>query len=128
MYCAFAPTFNKPNRSLQAAGADLKAARKALFPSLVINSQLGWQAFNAAFLFNTPASLTYNLFGGLTAPLLNRRRLKSMVMRSAAEQRRAVVNYEKTLSNAFREVITAIQKLENMRLAFDRKNREADCS
>ena len=122
----FRTDIQQAEQELQAAGADLKAARKALFPSLVINSQLGWQAFNAAFLFNTPASLTYNLFGGLTAPLLNRRRLKSMVLRTSAEQRRAVVNYEKTLSNAFREVITAIQKLENMRLAFDRKNREAD--
>lgn len=122
----FRTDIQQAEQELQAAGADLKAARKALFPSLVINSQLGWQAFNAAFLFNTPASLTYNLFGGLTAPLLNRRRLKSMVLRTSAEQRRAVVNYEKTLSNAFREVITAIQKLENMRLAFDRKNREAE--
>lgn len=122
----FRTDIQQAERELQAAGADLKAARKALFPSLVINSQLGLQAFNAAFLLNAPASITYNLFGGLTGPLLNRRRLKSMLVRSAAEQKKAVVQYEKTLSNAFREVITAIQKLENMRLAFDRKSRETE--
>ncbi|AEA45832.1 efflux transporter outer membrane subunit [Fluviicola taffensis] len=97
---------------LKAQNADVKAAKAAFYPNLTLNANLGYQAFRAAFLFESPASIAYNVVGGLVTPLLNRRALKADLMASKASQQEAYLNYEKTILQAFTEVYQLV-KLDN---------------
>lgn len=95
---------------LKATNADVHAAKVAFYPSLNINSNLGFQAFRAALLFEAPSSIAYNIAGGLVSPLLNRRALKAELMSSKASQKEAYVNFEKSIFTAFSEVYEIVQK------------------
>ncbi|MFS4417314.1 efflux transporter outer membrane subunit [Maribacter sp. 2307ULW6-5] len=97
---------------LRSKNADVRAAKAAFYPSLNINANLGYQAFRSALLFDTPASVAYNLAGGLTAPLLNRRALKAELLLSKASQTEAYLNYERTVVTAFGEVFETVQKTQ----------------
>lgn len=97
---------------LKASNADVRAAKVAFYPTLTLNANLGYQSFRAAFLFESPASIAYNVLGGLATPLLNRRTLKADLMASKASQQAAYLNYEKTILHAFTEVYQLL-KLDN---------------
>lgn len=105
------PDIRAAERALEAARADLSAARAALFPTLTISAGIGYDAFNAALLFSTPASLAWSVLGGITAPLLNRRMLMAELMASTAAQRGALLNYERTVTRAVSEVYVTLAKL-----------------
>lgn len=98
---------------LKAANADVKAAKAAFYPNLTLNANLGYQSFRAAFLFESPASIAYNIAGGLVTPLLNRRALKADLMAGKASQKEAYLNYEKSILNAFTEVYQLLLLDEN---------------
>jgi multidrug efflux system outer membrane protein len=107
------PDIKAAEYELRAQRADVKSAKAAFYPSLTLNGNLGYQAFNAAFLFETPASIAYNVTGGLLMPLLNRRALKADLMLSRASHREAYLNYEKTILKSFTEVYQLTQQLDN---------------
>ncbi|MBC7485409.1 MAG: TolC family protein [Cytophagaceae bacterium] len=107
------PDIKAAEYELKAQRADVKSAKAAFYPSLTLNGNLGYQSFNAAFLFETPASIAYNVAGGLLMPLLNRRALKADLMLSKASQREAYLNYEKTILKSFTEVFQLTQQLDN---------------
>lgn len=98
---------------LKAANADVKAAKAAFYPNLTLNANLGYQSFRAAFLFESPASIAYNIAGGLVTPLLNRRALKADLMAGKASQKEAYLNYEKSILHAFTEVYQLLLLDEN---------------
>ncbi len=100
---------------LRANNADVKAAKTAFYPALTLNANLGYQSFRAAFLFESPASIAYNVVGGLVTPLLNRRALKADLMASKASQQAAYLNYEKTILQAFTEVYQLLKLDDNFR-------------
>jgi NodT family efflux transporter outer membrane factor (OMF) lipoprotein len=98
---------------LKAANADVKVAKAAFYPNLTLNANLGYQSFRAAFLFESPASIAYNIAGGLVTPLLNRRALKADLMAGKASQKEAYLNYEKSILHAFTEVYQLLLLDEN---------------
>lgn len=104
------PDLQAAHFELKARNADVYAAKVAFYPSFTINSTLGYQAFRAALLFESPASIAYNLAGGLVTPLLNRRVLKAELMSSKAYQQEAYLSYEKSIVHAFTEVYETVQK------------------
>lgn len=99
--------------NLRANNANVKAAKAAFYPTLTLNANLGYQSFRAAFLFESPASIAYNVFGGLVTPLLNRRALKADLMAGKASQQEAYLNYEKTILQAFTEVYQLLKLGDN---------------
>ncbi len=111
---------------LKAANADVKSAQAAFYPTLNINAALGLQSFNALLLLEAPASMAYNLAGGLAAPLINRRKLKAELMANKVEQKQAYINYEKTVVNSFREVYIALNNIKNTKQMYDLKKEEVD--
>ncbi|MNJ91860.1 Cation efflux system protein CusC precursor [compost metagenome] len=98
---------------LRANNANVKAAKAAFYPTLTLNANLGYQSFRAAFLFESPASIAYNVFGGLVTPLLNRRALKADLMAGKASQQEAYLVYEKTILQAFTEVYQLLKLGDN---------------
>lgn len=109
---------------LMASNADVRSARAAFYPTLNINAAIGLQSFTAMLLLESPASLAYNVFGGLTAPLLNRRQIKADLMASRSEQKQAYIQYGKTVLNGFTEVYIAVNDIKNTNEMYALKSEE----
>lgn len=109
---------------LKANDAELTAAKKAFFPNLVINGSLGLNAFRAALLLDAPSSFAYQLFGGMVAPLLNRRELKANLLAAQSKKREQYLVLEKTIVTAFSEVYQLIQSDQILQQQTDLKTQQ----
>ncbi|MFN8436535.1 MAG: TolC family protein [Cytophagales bacterium] len=119
------PDIRQAEMNLQALNFNVNAARKAFYPKLNITGLAGFQTFNFKYLID-PASVTYNLVGGLVAPLINRSAIKSDFKMAKAMQLEALYEYQKTILNAYREVNTQIAILNNLSTAFELKQKEVN--
>ncbi|MDB4975726.1 MAG: efflux system, outer rane lipoprotein NodT family [Myxococcaceae bacterium] len=108
------PDVRQAELQLSAAKLDVKSARASFYPSLSIDAAVGYEAFNVKHLVTTPESLLYNLAGNLTAPLLNRRAIKALYFSANARQLQAVYNYERTLLQAYTEVVNNLAMIKNL--------------
>ncbi|MEO8269294.1 MAG: TolC family protein, partial [Aureliella sp.] len=108
-------------RELQAAGLDVKVARARFYPSLGISAGVGYRAFNPKYLLTSPESLIYNVAGDLVAPLINKRAIRADYLTANAMQLQAVYNYQRTILNAYIEVINQVAKVENYRQSIEIK-------
>ncbi len=113
-------------RELAAAGLEVQVARANFFPSLNINAGVGYRAFDAGFLFSTPASLIYNAFGDVVAPLVNRAAIKAAYMTANAEQLQAIYRYQQTVLNAFTEVMNYMSKVEKYGQSIEIKKQQLE--
>lgn len=108
------PDIRQAEYNLTASKLDLKAARAAFYPSLNIIGAYGFQAFKTGFLFHTPESIAYTIFGGLTAPLINRNAIKAEFKSSTALQREAMYNYQQSIINGYVEVYNEISRIRRL--------------
>ncbi len=117
------PDLREAQHQMTAAGFNSSAAAKAFYPGLQLSPYIGFNAFKAALLFQ-PASIAYGALAGITAPLFNRHQLKAEQLVAHAEQREAVLQYQKKLLAAFREVRTLKAGLDNGNKAYALKQEE----
>ncbi len=113
-------------RELAAAGLEVQVARANFYPSLNISAGVGYRAFNSGFLFSTPASLVYNAFGDVVAPLINRAAIKAAYMTANAEQLQAAYNYQQTVLNAFTEVMNYMSKVDKYGKSIEIKKQQLE--
>lgn len=118
------PDIKQAEFELVATKSDVKSAKAAFYPSLNINANMGFHAFNSALLLENPASTAYQIFGGLTAPLLNRRVLKAHLLASKTAQKQAYINYERSVINGFKEVYNSIYQLASAKKMTELKDEE----
>lgn len=118
------PDIREAEESLRAAKLDVRAAKKAFYPSININANLGYQAMQSRLVFD-PASLAFQLAAGLAAPLVNQRGLKSNYAKSVAEKQIAYVAYNKTVITGFTEVYRLVRRIGNTNQIVDLKKQEA---
>ncbi|HVU89598.1 MAG TPA: TolC family protein [Pirellulales bacterium] len=107
------PDIREAERNLQAAGIDIRVARASFFPKVIITSGVGYEAFQPQFLFYTPESLIYSVAGGLVAPVVNRRAIQAEFLNANARQLQALYEYQRTVLNAFTEVVNRVSKVQN---------------
>jgi len=115
------PDIKQAELDLAAARLDIQVAKAQFYPSLGISAGIGYQAFNPAYLFNTPKSLLYSLAGDITAPLVNRNAIKAAYYNANAKQIQAAYNYERTVLNAYVEVANQLAKINNLEKSYDLK-------
>ncbi|MEQ6118648.1 TolC family protein [Reichenbachiella sp. MALMAid0571] len=118
------PDIRQAELELAAARLDIKVAKARFYPSLGISAGLGFQAFNPAYLVNTPESLLYSLAGDITAPLINRNAIKATYVNANAKQIQAIYNYERTILNAYIEVANQLSNISNLKSSYDLKARQ----
>lgn len=118
------PDIKQAELELAAARLDVKVARARFYPSLDIIAGVGYEAFDPSFLIRTPESMLYNLAGELSVPLINRRAIKSAYYNANAKQIQAVYNYERTVLNAYIEVVNKLSKVGNLGKTYDRKEKQ----
>ncbi len=110
---------------LRAAKLDVKSAKANFYPAFRITAGAGLQAFNPAFLVN-PESMLFSLAGDLVAPLVNRNAIKATYYNANARQIQAVYNYERTILNAYVEVVNQLSGISNYSKSYDTKSKEVD--
>lgn len=112
------PDVRQAELDLNAAKLDVSVARASFFPALSIEAGVGYQSFNITHLLATPESLLYNLAGNLMAPLLNRAGIEAQYRSANARQLQAVFNYERTLLQAYTDVVNQLVKFENLQKGY----------
>ena len=114
----------KAENELIASKLDVQVARAEFFPSFMITSGIGFNAFNPKFLLKTPESMLINLAGDMVAPLINRNALKANFYTANSKQIQAIFNYERSVLNAYIEVYNGISNLENLKISFENKQNQ----
>ena len=117
------PDIRQAEQQLIAATAQIGAAKAEYFPRISLTGFLGTQSRALSNLLTTPAA-TWSAGLGAVAPLFNAGRTRANVQFTEAVQREAVVNYQRTIYTAFREVSdslagyrkTAEQRVQQERL------------
>ncbi len=107
-------------REISAAGLDVAAARARFFPRLDITARVGTEAFNPRYLFD-PGALIASAAGDVIAPLINKKAIQADYLTANARQLQAVYDYQRTVLNAFIEVVNSITKVENYRRSVEIK-------
>ncbi|WP_010134285.1 TolC family protein [Ochrovirga pacifica] len=111
---------------LAASKLNVKVAKARFYPSLGLSANVGYQAFKAKYLLNSPESLLYSIAGDLVAPLINKRAIKADYKNANRKQIQAVYNYEQTVLNAYVQVVNKLSKIDNMKKSFDLKKHEVE--
>jgi outer membrane protein, multidrug efflux system len=119
------PDIRQSELQLKAANVDLKVARANFFPSVRITAGTGFQAFNPAYLFK-PESMVYSLAGDLMAPVINRNAITAAYKSAGARQVQEVYNYERTILNAYLEVINQLSMVNNAANSYKTKQKEVE--
>lgn len=120
------PDIKQSELALQAAALDVKAARAEFYPSLEIGASIGTQAFKPSYLATLPESLLYSLIGELTAPLINRNRIKAEYNIANARQVQSVIQYNKTLLGAVNEISNQLSLVDNLQKNYGFKQQQVD--
>jgi NodT family efflux transporter outer membrane factor (OMF) lipoprotein len=101
------PDIRAAEENLVAQHALVYAAKAAYFPRISLTGLLGFQSNQLSNLFTGP-SRAWTFVPQLTQPIFTAGRLKSNVKFARAQQDLALVQYEQTIQNAFREVSDAL--------------------
>lgn len=119
------PDIQQAEWELEAAQANVAAARAAFLPSVNLSPYVGFNSFRARLLLD-PASFVYGAAAGLTAPIFNMKQIRSHHKIAAARAVEAVYNYQKTLLNSYGEVMTNLESIKNNTLALALKEEEVN--
>ena len=112
------PDIRATEQSLIAAGARIEVARKAYFPRISLSGFLGFESSSLSNLFS-PSRTVWGFIPQVTQPIFTGGRLKSNVRFTQAQRDLLLVDYERTVQNAFREVSDALvahRKLREVRV------------
>lgn len=119
------PDIREAELQLAASKLDIAVARANFYPSVRITGGVGFQSFKPTFLIS-PESLLFNLAGDLVAPLINRNALHAAYNSATAKQVQHVYNYERTILNAYVDVVNQLNKAQNYTQSFTTKTQEVD--
>jgi multidrug efflux system outer membrane protein len=107
------PDIANAEAQLIAANADINTARAALFPSIRLTGQGGFESTALSSLFNGPG-LFWSLVASVTQPIFEGGRLSGQVDLTEARYEELVQTYRSTVINAFRDAedtLVAIRQL-----------------
>lgn len=112
------PDIRAAEHLLSASRLDIKVAKAAFYPSLILNGGAGYQALNPALLLKTPESLALMIAGSLAGPLINRNAIKADYLSANSRKMQAVYAYERSVLNGYVEVANEISNITNLSKSF----------
>jgi multidrug efflux system outer membrane protein len=108
------PDIQQAEAQLMAANANIGVARAQFFPNLSLSGEAGAGGVNFANLFSAVLGT-----GTITQPLFEGGKLRGQLELSKAQKEEEVLNYQKTILGAFRDVsdaLIAAQKTRDTRI------------
>lgn len=118
------PDIRQAKLALESAVELKESAKLALKPSIVLSGILGVQGFQPAYLFQLPASMAYQLIGGISAPWLNRSAITSEILRTDAQWKSLDLAYQNALVKGYLEWDTQVKSLSYLQKQNQLKERE----
>lgn len=97
------PDIQSAEQQLVAANARIGVAKAAYFPQITLTAAGGYQSSALTSLFTGPAGL-WNFGAQLTQPIFTGGRIRSGVRLSEAQQQEALLFYQQSIQQSFREV------------------------
>lgn len=113
--------------SLQAANADIGAARAAFFPSLSLTASTGRSSDALSTLFSA-GTRTWSFVPSITAPIFHAGALKASLDASKLGKDIAVAQYEKAIQSAFAEVADALATRDHLQAQLTAQQALVDAS
>jgi len=101
------PDLREAEQNLVAANAQVGVAKANLFPSITLTAAGGSVSSALSSLFSGPAR-TWSVGGELLQPLLNSQRNLYQLDLADAQKRQALLQYQKSVQTAFKEVSDAL--------------------
>ena len=108
------PDIQQAEATLISANAQIGVARAQFFPSLSISASGGVGGDSLSSIFD-PAGKTIYGIGTLAQPLFEGGKLRGQLQLSQETQKEMVLNYQKTIAGAFRDVSNALIALNKQR-------------
>ena len=101
------PDVREAEAQLMAMNAQIGVAKAAYFPSISLTGDGGVQSIALSRLFTGPAGM-WSFVGQAAQPLYTGGSLRNGVRLAQAQQQQAVLTYQQTIQQAFREVSNAL--------------------
>lgn len=101
------PDIRQAEQQLIGFNARIGVAKAAYFPQITLTADAGYQSSALTSLFSGPAGL-WSFGGALTQPIFEGGRLRNNVRLTEAQKKEAVLVYQQTIQEAFREVSDAL--------------------
>jgi multidrug efflux system outer membrane protein len=108
------PDIQAAEQILVAANANIGVAKAAYFPTITLTGEFGFQSTALAALFSGSRRI-WSFIPQITAPIFTAGRIPSQVALAEAQQRSALVQYEKAIQSAFRDVSDALIQYQKIR-------------
>jgi multidrug efflux system outer membrane protein len=108
------PDIQQAEATLIAANAQIAVARAQFFPNLSISGSGGVGGDSLSSIFDPAGKTIYGL-GTLTQPLFEGGKLRGQLQLSQQTKEEMVLNYQKTIAGAFRDVSNALIALNKER-------------
>lgn len=101
------PDIRQAEQQLIAANAEIGVARAQFYPQISLTGQGGLEssALNSLFTFGARA---WSFSGGIAQPIFTAGRLGANLRLSQAQEQQALLTYQQTIQNAFRDVSDAL--------------------
>lgn len=109
------PDVRSAELALRAANADVGVAQAYRYPTLTIDASGGLNSMLASNWFKIPGSLFGGIIGSLTAPVFNKRRIKTDIEVAKLERDKAELDFQQIVLDAINEVtntLITIKKLQ----------------
>ncbi|RAZ01576.1 hypothetical protein DP187_03130 [Enterobacter cloacae] len=119
------PDIMEAEYQLNAADANIGAARAAFFPSISLTSGLSTGSTELSSLF-TAGSGMWNFIPKIDIPIFNAGRNKANLKLAEIRQQQSVVNYEQKIQAAFKQVADALALRDSINQQIDAQRRYLD--
>lgn len=109
------PDVRSAELALRAANADVGVAQAYRYPTLTINAEGGLNSMLPSNWFKIPGSLFGGIIGSLTAPVFNKRKIKTDIEVAKLERDKAELDFQQVVLDAINEVtntLVGIKKLQ----------------
>jgi len=108
------PDIQQAEAQLKAANANIGVARAQFFPQLSLSASAGIGGNSFPSIFSSDSRTIYGL-GQLAQPIFAGGKLRGQLNLSEATEQEMVLNYQKTIAGAFRDVSNALIALNKQR-------------
>ena len=108
------PDIRAAEQSLIAANASIGVAKAAHFPRISLTGLLGSQSGQLSSLFTGPTGV-WQFVPQVSQPIFNGGRIRSNVEFATAQQQLGLVQYERAIQTAFREVSDSLVQYQKVR-------------
>ncbi len=119
------PDIRQAEQELISANARIGVARARYFPSISLTGLFGWESTNLSQLFTGPAHM-WNWAAPITQPIFAGNAIAADVKAAEAVREEALLNYQKVIQNAFRDVEDALIDQRRTREQLDAQARQVE--